>query len=80
MKFHIKNKTFILKYSSKSDRDPNIPQFNTSNAASNSGGLSQLLPLKLADKKNTIVPNHSRTGSTPSSIPVANQIVSPATR
>ncbi|KAL5289557.1 hypothetical protein ACFFRR_009568 [Megaselia abdita] len=67
-----------LSSTSKLEKDQNIPQL-TSSTNSNSSGLSQLLPLKLADKKNAVIPNHSRTGSTPSSIPVASQIASPAT-
>lgn len=68
----------ILKFRSKFEKDTSVPHI--SSPSSNNSGPSQMLPLKLADKKNPVVPNHSRTGSTPSSIPVVNTMTNPATR
>ncbi|CRL03266.1 CLUMA_CG016484, isoform C [Clunio marinus] len=62
-----------LKLSSLSNTKPST-NVNVSTITSPSG-VAQMLPLKLADKKSTITPNHSRTGSSPAVIqqPVMTQ-------
>lgn len=69
-----------MKLSSLSSSKPNSL---TSPNSSSSGSISQMFPLKLADKKNqNLTPNHSRTGSSPAVIQQQNNTPTghPATR
>lgn len=59
------------------------PSLMNSAGSSGGGGVTQMFPLKLADKKiNSSLPNHSRTGSSPAIIQqqVPVQTGNPATR
>ncbi|XP_055919237.1 rho guanine nucleotide exchange factor 18 isoform X4 [Eupeodes corollae] len=70
--------------SEKSQQSTNSSNNITSppNSSNNSsGGITQMFPLKLADKKNQMTPNHSRTGSSPAIIQQQpQQTGNPATR
>ncbi|XP_055839935.1 rho guanine nucleotide exchange factor 18 isoform X4 [Episyrphus balteatus] len=73
--------------STKSEKSPQSTNSSNNitsppNSSNNSsGGITQMFPLKLADKKNQMTPNHSRTGSSPAIIQQQpQQTGNPATR